>query len=670
MRASRAFGWLLGGLTASILLATSGCSSPPLIGPPTRSAEAIFPDRVASSLVDTVTERSVTPIPVARLAPGLIPPTNRWFSGLVFGDTPQPVFALPLSFGLDEAGFEFGMPSVTTVADSILGPHLAAISVDVGAAAGIVRAYDDASVTIGEFDVAGEEIGSVVIAQGSPVVTFTAARAVGIPLGEEFTPAGPGLWSATIAGGQYGLVTSADIVASTISLAQGESASWLAVPPDGDLAEIAPHVSALHSVRVSWAVGEEVTTTLEYESDGDSLVATMPHQRGDLRSPASCGLGSYATVYGTMELCVATTLSWSAPTLEPASSLDLAALDDDDKNVVREQLARDIPGIDALPADTYFGGKALYRLANLLDLAEQLGAKSEAAVLRARIAGALREWTEPRGCETRSERCFVYDPVGHGMVGLVASFGSDEFNDHHFHYGYFLYAASIAARHDSELRDELAPVVDLLAADLATSGNSTYFPERRVFDAYAGHSWASGFSPFGDGNNQESSSEAVSAWNGLALWAAVSENTDLEREARWMLASEAASALAYWTNFDERDAVYRGFDHSVTSLVWGGKRDYATWFSAEPSAKLAILLLPMSPVSEYLSGAPDRIRRNLAEAAPDGFDVQFGDYLLMYEALVDREAALVAANELPDDRIDDGNSRSYMLAWIMSRTAV
>ena len=40
-----------------------------------------------------------------------------------------------------------------------------------------------------------------------------------------------------------------------------------------------------------------------------------------------------------------------------------------------------------------------------------------------------------------------------------------------------------------------------------------------VFDPYRGHSWASGPSPFASGNNQESSSEAVAAWNGLALWA-------------------------------------------------------------------------------------------------------------------------------------------------------
>ena len=211
--------------------------------------------------------------------------------------------------------------------------------------------------------------------------------------------------------------------------------------------------------------------------------------------------------------------------------------------------------------------------------------------------------------------------------------------------------------------------MDLLAADNATgAADPSYFPELRAFDVYAGHSWASGTSPFGDGNNQESSSEAVNAYNGLALWAAASRNEPLAAEATWLLSAEAASAQAYWTNFDRDDPAYDGFDHTVTSLVWGGKRDWATWFSPEPSAMLGILVLPMSPVSSYLAGDPERIRANLADAAPDGFDVLFGDYLLMYSALAgsaDAAAALTAARSLNEDRIDDGDSRSYLLAWLM-----
>ena len=119
-----------------------------------------------------------------------------------------------------------------------------------------------------------------------------------------------------------------------------------------------------------------------------------------------------------------------------------------------------------------------------------------------------------------------------------------------------------------------------------------------------------------------------------------------------------------------RDPVYDGFEHSIVSLNWGGKRDYATWFSAEPNAMLGILLMPMSPVAGYLGGDPARVSRNLSQGASAGYDVALGDYLIMYSALAGPAEAAQAvkdAEKLPEKWIDGGNSRSYMLAWAMTR---
>ncbi|MET0303943.1 MAG: glycosyl hydrolase, partial [Microbacteriaceae bacterium] len=371
---------------------------------------------------------------------------------------------------------------------------------------------------------------------------------------------------------------------------------------------------------------------------------------------------------GAMTLCATDELAWSSPRIEPTASLgadDLKALTSAQRDELTTALGADLAGTGELAADTYFGGKQLARLANLLQLARDLGADDLAATAQTRLAEELRIWTEPAGCDDRAERCFAYDPTQPGMVGFAASFGADEYNDHHFHYGYFLYAAAIAASDDDELRDDIAPVITLLAADLASGSASELFPARRTFDPYSGHSWASGFSPFGDGNNQESSSEAVAAWNGLALWAETAGDDDLDAEARWMLAAEAASARTYWTDFDRSDPAYADYEHGVVGIVWDGKRDYSTWFSPEPAAILGIQLIPMTGVSDYLAGDPDRIRANVAEVdeAP-----QFADLLLMYSALAGPEDAAVAlekARDLPDAAIDDGNARSLLLAWLM-----
>ena len=135
-----------------------------------------------------------------------------------------------------------------------------------------------------------------------------------------------------------------------------------------------------------------------------------------------------------------------------------------------------------------------------------------------------------------------------------------------------------------------------------------------------------------------------------------------------MLSLEADSSRRYWLEPDL--AGFGEYRHGISVLNWGGKRDYATWFSAEPAAKLGILLLPMSPTSTYLAADPDRIRRNVREAVGDRFDQKFGDYILMYAALAgpeDRERAVTAAEELPREVIDDGMSRTYLLAWLYSR---
>ncbi|WEO76245.1 glycosyl hydrolase [Cryobacterium sp. SO2] len=651
----------------------------------TRGA-AVFPSAEVAPLVNALPQQTVKTLPTARLADGLIPPTNRWFSGLVFGDPSMPVFPLPLTFQLTDTGFAFGLPAVSAEPTVIMGGFAGQIGVQVGAGGAAldqrVTAYDEASVTIGQF-VDGALVGRTVIAEGSPFVSFTAATDVALTMPTVFSAANTGqsggAWTAEVAGDTYGLVSGGTLSAGTdLSLASGQSATWFALPTGGGLdafVEAATH--PVTGTRVDYATGADtIGTTISYDTSdgGDTLIAALPHQQAGLDKNASCAGGQYRSIYGALTVCQGSALRWSVPTVAPSGAVDLSALDDDQRARLADQVRADVASTPTFAADTYFGGKSLYRAANLLEVARQVGADDAVAALTDRLSAALDDWMDPDGCVARTERCFVYDPAAKGIVGLATSFGSEEFNDHHFHYGYFFYAAAVVAAEDPDAVKRWAPVLNLLAADLATTGGSESFPDRRVFDAYAGHSWASGTSPFGDGNNQESSSEAVTAWNGLALWAAASDQAGLQTEAEWMLSAEAASSRAYWTDFDLADPVYQGFDHTITSLVWGGKRDYATWFSAEPSAMLGILVLPMSPVADYLGGDPERVQANLAEALPAGssgtasYDVLFGDYLLMYSALQGRDAAsaaLEAAKGLPEDRIDDGNSRAYLLAWLM-----
>jgi endo-1,3(4)-beta-glucanase len=99
-------------LLGALLVTASACSAQPPAAP---SDGSVFPDEAVSDAIADLPQESVAPMPTTRLAEGLIPPTNRWFSGLVFGDAPQPVFPLPLAFSLTGAGFDFGVPTFRAV---------------------------------------------------------------------------------------------------------------------------------------------------------------------------------------------------------------------------------------------------------------------------------------------------------------------------------------------------------------------------------------------------------------------------------------------------------------------------------------------------------------------------------------------------------------------------
>ncbi|MFT3861227.1 glycosyl hydrolase [Micropruina sp.] len=669
-------GGLIGGLVAC-------SSSSPTAGGATGSAGStvtagasgpsgtVFGADQVGPLVSNIVSKAGKDLKPERLGEGLLPPTNKWFSGLVFGDTALPVFPLPLSFGVDAKGFAFGMPTVTTTDKTIMGGYAPIIAVGTGSTTTWqVTAYDELSVTLtGTAD--GDVVGSVLIAEGSPFVTFTAAGDVSLTTNLPFAVAGDAY---SVQGGAsvYGLVTKGEVSGTAVTLGKGQTATWFAVPDGGSLEAMAPLAAdPVTSTAVEYQVADKASTTLNYTTagGGKTAFATMPHQQGTLSGQGD-ELGSYASSYGTLKVYAGNKLTWTDELLAARPGLDLSGLTDAERTEVAEAVKADVEAAEPYPADTYFGGKALYRDAQLLQIARQVGADDVADTLKQQVTAELEKWTDPKGCEARDAFCFFYDTTNHGLIGQTPSFGSDEYNDHHFHYGYFLYAAGVLAADDSALAEKLAPVMNLLAADIASSPGTEYFVSRRNFDSYAAHSWASGTSPFADANNQESASEAVTAYAGLTLWAQASGNESLQVEARWMHALEGASAQAYWTNFDTTQPVYSGFGHSVIPLNFGGKRDYATWFSAEPAAALAILLIPVSPSSDQLKGDAERIAKNVAEGiGSKGFNQQYGDYILMYSALAGEDARVKALDELrafDKAKIDDGNTYSYTLAWLLS----
>ena len=82
------------------------------------------------------------------------------------------------------------------------------------------------------------------------------------------------------------------------------------------------------------------------------------------------------------------------------------------------------------------------------------------------------------------------------MLSFILSgqnFGAGFYNDHHFHYGYHIYAAAVLAKLSPAWTREYHDRVMVLIRDIANpSGEDPFFTTFRHKDWYLGSSWASG----------------------------------------------------------------------------------------------------------------------------------------------------------------------------------
>lgn len=151
---------------------------------------------------------------------------------------------------------------------------------------------------------------------------------------------------------------------------------------------------------------------------------------------------------------------------------------------------------------------------------------------------------------------FQYDKTWGGIIPSIDSYGARHYNDHHFHYGYWVYTFAVIAKFDQSWLNKTLQAphpftprqwIETLIRDYANSDKTDpYFPVQRHQDDYAGHSWASGLTAFADGQNEQSSSEAVNAYYAMALYASVIKDKQLLDWAQFLMMRELVAAQTYW----------------------------------------------------------------------------------------------------------------------------
>ncbi|CAK7264863.1 endo-1,3-beta glucanase [Sporothrix epigloea] len=345
--------------------------------------------------------------------------------------------------------------------------------------------------------------------------------------------------------------------------------------------------------------------------------------------------------------------------------------------VARQELSQDMEAQCDLES-AYFAGKALAKFAlTLLCAADLLDDRKAAADGLARLKTSFA-----RFAEGRQKHPWVYEATWGGVVSSaaytsgdpMADFGNSYYNDHHFHYGYFVLAGAIIAHLDRAWLPAHAPFVDLLVRDYANaSSRDVQFPVFRSFDWYHGHSWASGVFPSMDGKNQESSSEDAMALYAIKMWGHVRGDTAMEARGNLMLSVLARSLQTYYyysPGQTELPAAFVG--NQVGGIMFENKIDHTTFFGGDPELIHGIHMLPLLPCSPLcrppayvMQEWHDTFSEGRADRAQGGWrGVLYGN---LATASPKAAFAWFSQSNFKGDMLDQGASQTWYLCYSAGR---
>jgi endo-1,3(4)-beta-glucanase len=637
-------------LATAILIATTACSG--------SSSQPAPPPTTSHSLAPVI--------------------SNQWYSD-VFADFPTyPLYALPGAFQLGPQGLGVSMPAVTKTPDAVFAAFKADLVLGTGQTLGRPRVTNvgDWSVGVSMSQADGGQL-SFTLAHGAP---FTALHLSHQKLQVRCVQA-----CSIFVNDTTPLRQGATVSARALTLVVGSRSYMLAmdrkttVALNGDtvllsgsegvflgLLDDRKHFGLFQSAagaEISGTtvepaiVGNELRTTYTVHFSGAvPLLAVYPHQAQFLTSPPAV-LGSYPTIRGDLTLIRAgsftTTLPLQRPPagfapLSPAPSDLLATLAGDVDVYIRT---------GPPSSKDYYLGVWFGRGIDLFQVAQAAG--------RQDLADRLISYLEPQLVTGLSY--FHYDAAKASVIAGFPEFGNENLNDHHFHYGYYIRAGAILSLADPKFMAQIKVPLDQMVADIATYDRaSSHFPYLRTFDVYEGHSWADGYARFGDGNDQESSSEAINAWYGTYLWSLAIKDSRLETTALYLYNTEVESTKEYW--FGASGVYTPPYRHRIASIVWGGKADFVTWFSKNPNAIYGIQLVALTPASSYLGqlGGIDAYLTDL-EMAGGSLTGYWGDLIVAWLSFYSPQSAISLARSVPDSLLF--GPRSLLLYFVYRNAA-
>lgn len=413
----------------------------------------------------------------------------------------------------------------------------------------------------------------------------------------------------------------------------------------------------------------DVTTDIKEGTESETMLALYRHQW--LNTSNSFSDYSYNSPRGLMKVIEGNSFqtNMTYPGIIPGFTDELSGSAGYDQNQLEtyiQELANTSYSQLFPSPDTYFGGKDMGKVAAIVRIAEQIGNTTARDYFINGLKNELEDWLD-----ANSDALFYYNETWGTLIGYPPSFGTDtQLNDHHFHWGYFIMAAATIAQYDISWASESSwgGMINLLIRDVAAWDRSDeLFPFLRCYDVYTGHSWAGGSACTGDGNNQESSSEAMNFAAATALWGSVTGNDTIRDLGIYLYTNELHAVEQYWFDIDE-ETFPDTYDHNCVGMVWSTKADHATWFSGEPEMIHGINFLPITSASLYLGRYPDYVLANYYEMVSENGGTEDNWYEIMWEFLsfADPDLAIYKFNDYPDYPVEGGETRAHTYYWLHS----
>jgi endoglucanase Acf2 len=247
--------------------------------------------------------------------------------------------------------------------------------------------------------------------------------------------------------------------------------------------------------------------------------------------------------------------------------------------------------------DAYWEGKNLHPLGMGVLMADQIGATDLRDTFLKRIKKILVNWFTYDGKDDISY--FIYNQNWGTLYYEWSEFGANAaICDHHFTYGYFMFAATVLATYDEEFYNDYKGMIEMMIRDYANpSDNDSEYCRFRAYDLYEGHSWAGGYADNDSGNNQESASESLFSWVSMYLWGVLTNNDTYRDAGVFGFTNEMEAVEQYWFDYD-KDNWVEAWPYDVVGQVYGGINFYGTFFGGQP---LYVYGIQWLPISEYLT---------------------------------------------------------------------